>query len=73
VADGDPVSDDDGVEVALAVKDGAVLDIGVGTDADGVDVTAEDGAHPDRGVLAEGDVAGDLSGDVDVATGRDLG
>ena len=73
VADGDPVAHDDGIEVALAVEHGAVLHVGVGADADGVDVAAQDGVHPDRGVLAEHDVAEDLGGGVDVATGGDLG
>jgi hypothetical protein len=71
VADGDPVAHDDGIEVALAVEDGAVLDVGVGANADGVDVTAQDGVHPHRRALAEHDVAEDLGGGVDVATRRD--
>jgi hypothetical protein len=73
VADGDPVADGDRVEVALAVKDAAVLDIGVGADADGVDIAAEDGVHPDGGALAEDDVAEKLRGEIDVATGGDDG
>ena len=73
VADGDPVADDDRIEVALAVEHGAVLHIGVGAHADGVDVTAQDGIHPHRGVLAEGDVADKLGGEIDVATGGNLG
>jgi hypothetical protein len=71
VADGDPVAHDDRMEVALAMEDGAVLDIGVGADADGVDVTAQDGVHPHRRALTEYDVAEDLGGGVDVATCRD--
>ena len=73
VADGDPVADDDRVKVALAVENGAVLDVGVGADADGVDVAAEDGIHPDGGSLAEDDVADELGGEIDVATGGNLG
>ena len=69
MADGDPVADFDRIEVALAVEDGAVLDIGVGADADGVDIAAQDGVHPDRGVLAEGDIADELGGEIDVGTG----
>jgi hypothetical protein len=68
VADGDPVTHDDGIEIALAVEDGAILDVGVGADADGVDVTPQNGVHPNRGALAEYDVAEDLRGGVDVAT-----
>jgi len=50
------------------VEDGAVLDIGVGANADGVDVTAQNGVHPHRRALAEHHVAEDLGGGVDVAT-----
>ena len=42
-----------------------------GADADGVDVAAEDGVHPDAGLVAEDDVADDLGGGVDVAAGGD--
>jgi len=73
VADGDPVADQDGVDVAHAVEDGAVLDVGVGADADFVDIAADDGVHPDGGVLAEDDVADDLGGEVDVAGSGDGG
>ena len=73
VADGDPVADDDRVEVTLAVEDGAVLDVGVGADADGVDVAAEDSIHPHGGLLAQGDVADELGGEIDITTGVDLG
>jgi len=71
VADGDSVADEDGVAIFHAVEHGAVLDVGAGADADLVDVAAEDGVHPDGGVLAEDDVADDLGGDVDVGGGRD--
>ena len=64
----------DGVDVAHAtVEDGAVLDVGVGADADGVDVTADDGVHPDAGALAEDDVADNLGGEIDIAGGGDGG
>jgi hypothetical protein len=71
VTDGDPVADGDGVEVSLAVEYAAVLNVGVGADADGMDIAAEDGIHPDRGALAKDDVAQNLGGDIDVATGGD--
>jgi len=67
MADGNPVSHDDRIEVPLAVENGAVLDVGVGADANGIDVTAEDGIHPDGGVGAEGDVPNELCGQIDVA------
>jgi hypothetical protein len=67
VADGDPVADGDGVEIALAMEHAAVLHVGVGADLDGVNVPAEDGVHPDRGVFAEGDIAEELGGEIDVA------
>ena len=73
VADGDPVADFDAVEVALAVEDGAILHVGVCADADGVDVAAQDGVHPDRGALAENNIAEDLGGEIDIATGGDVG
>jgi hypothetical protein len=46
VADGDPVPDDDRVEIALAVEDRAVLHVGAGPDADRIHVAAQDGIHP---------------------------
>jgi small subunit ribosomal protein S21 len=55
------------------VEDSAVLDVGVGADADGVDVAAQNGVHPDGGVFAQGDVADQLGGEIDVAGGVDLG
>jgi len=73
VADGDPVAHDYRIEVALAVEDGAVLDVGVGADTDGVHVATQDGVHPHGGALTEGDVANELGGAVDVATGGDQG
>jgi hypothetical protein len=69
VADGAAVADEDGVEVPHAVKDGAVLNVGAVADADGVYVAADDGVHPDGGVLAEDDVSENLGGGVDVAGG----
>ena len=69
VADCDPVADDDGVEVALAVEDRTVLDVGTGPDADGIHVTAQDGVHPNGGAFAEHDVTENLGGYIDVATG----
>lgn len=60
MADGDPVAHMDRKEVALAVEDGAILHVGVGANADGVDITAQHGVHPDRGVCAEFYIADDL-------------
>jgi hypothetical protein len=70
VADGDPVAHEDRILVALAVEDGAILNVGAGADADGVDIAAQDGVHPDRGALAEHDVADELGGGVDVTARR---
>ena len=53
------------------MEHGAVLHVGVGADADGVDVAADDSVHPDAGVLAEDDIADDLRGEVDVASRGD--
>ena len=72
VAKGDVVADDTRVVVGK-MKDGVILDVGVVTDDDAVDVAASDGVVPDAGVVAEGDVAEDdgAFGDVDVlAEGR---
>ena len=73
VANGHPVAHDDRIEVALAVEHGAVLHVGVGADADGVHVAAQNGVHPHRGMLAEGHVADELRGKINVATGGNLG
>ena len=54
------------------MEDAAVLHVGAGTDADGIDVAAQNGIHPDGGALAEDDVAEDLRRDVDIATQGDL-
>jgi hypothetical protein len=53
------------------VQDATILNVGVGADADGVDVAADYGVHPYRGVLAEDHVADDLGGFVYVAAGGD--
>jgi len=71
VADGDPISDDHRVLIALAVEDGAVLNVGVRAYADRIDVAAKDGVHPDAGVFAELDVADKLCGVIDIAACRD--
>lgn len=73
VADRAEIADGDGVEVSLAVEDGAVLDVGLGADVDAVDVSAEDGVDPDAGVMAEGDVADEVGGGIDVAGVGDAG
>ena len=73
VADGDPVAHDDRVKIALAVENGAILHVGVGADADGVDVAAQDGVHPHGRSLAEDHIADQLRGKIDIATGGNLG
>lgn len=73
VADGDHLADEDWIEVAHAVEHGAILHVRAGADANGVDVATDDSVHPDAGVFAEGDVANDLGGGVDVAAGTDGG
>src|SRR4029079_13183073 len=63
VADGDVGADDGGeaagrvLAVVGDVVEGAVLDVGAGADADVVHVAAHDGAGPERGVVAQDDVA----------------
>ncbi len=56
MADGDHLSDEDGVEVTHSMEDGAVLDVGARADANGVDISPDDGIHPDAGLLAQRDV-----------------
>ncbi len=66
VADGDIVAEDERVRVAHDVKDGAVLDIAAGADADEVDVAADDDAGPDAGVGGDGYVTDDDGLRIDV-------
>src|ERR1700677_3222209 len=68
MAHGDVLADRDPISIFHAVQHAAILNVRVRADADCVDVAAQDGAHPDRGVLAEDDVANDLRRVVDVAT-----
>ena len=72
VADGDIVADQGREADRLAagsvvtdMEDGAILDISSGADADVVDVAADDGARPDRAVVADVHVADDGAGRVD--------
>ena len=71
VADGDHLADDDRVDVAHAVENGAVLHVGFSSDADGIDVSADDGVHPDAGLFSEHDVADNLCGWIDIASFAD--
>jgi len=73
MCNGDPVAHNDRIKVALAMENGAVLDVGVGADADGVDVATQNGVHPHRRALAEGYVADQLRGRVNIATSGDQG
>ena len=66
VADGDPVTHGDAVFVAHAVEHAAILHVGVFSNADGKDVTADNGIHPDAGVFANLHVADDLGGLIDI-------
>jgi hypothetical protein len=60
VADRDVVADVNAVLLFHSVEDAAVLNIGVVTDANFVDVTTEHGVHPDAGMLAKNNVADKL-------------
>ena len=73
MAHADIVAQVDAVLFFHAVEDAVVLNVGVVADADLMDVTAEDGVHPDAGVFAEHDVADELGGVVDVASVGELG
>ena len=44
------------------MEDAVVLDVGVASDGYAAVVAAQDGAGPDAGVFAEGDVADDICG-----------
>jgi len=72
VPDGDIVTDLDGRLLIEGMEDGAVLDIDVVADADGVDVTAEDGVKPDAAALPEDDISDDGSVDSEEAVLTDL-
>ena len=74
MADGHVLADHGGEAAELGVRaivadmdHGAVLDIGARTDADEVDVAADDGARPDRHVVAQHHVADHGRGGIDVA------
>src|SRR6478736_5071187 len=60
VPHGDPVPHGNAVFVAHAVEHAAILHVGVFANADGKDVAADDGVHPDAGVFADLNVANDL-------------
>ena len=72
VPDGDIVTDLDRGLLIEGMEDGAVLDIHVVADADGVDVTAEDGVEPDAAALPEDDISDDGSVDSEEAVLTDL-
>src|SRR4249919_2253623 len=74
VADGHVLADHGGEAAELGVRPvvadmhhGAVLDVGARADTDEVDVPADDGAGPDRDILAEDHVADHGGGGVDIA------
>src|SRR6266404_2686080 len=73
VAHGDIVSNVDAILFFHAVEDAVVLNVGIVAHADLVYVAAEDGVHPDTGVLANDDVADEVGGVVDVAGFGELG
>ena len=56
VTDGDMVAQDARMVVG-EVQDGVVLDVGAAADFDAVDVSAQHGAIPDAGFVAESDIA----------------
>ena len=60
VPDRDLVAEGGGMRVAHHVDDGAVLEVGAGSDADAVDVSANDDVHPDARGVANLDIADDL-------------
>ena len=72
VPDGDIVTDLDRGLLIEGMEDGAVLDIHIVADADGVDVTAEDGVEPDAAALPEDDISDDGSVDSEEAVLTDL-
>ena len=69
VSDSAHIADDDRMQKLHAVQDGAILDIGTGADTDVVYITAQDGVHPDAGVVTEDDIAYELGGGIHVASG----
>ena len=73
MAHGDVVAKVDAIFLLHAVQDAVVLNIGIVTNADLVDIAAEDGVHPDAGMFADDDVADELGGVVDVGSFGELG
>src|ERR1043166_3255094 len=69
MADRDVFAEVDAPLLLHAVKDAIVLHVGVGANANFVDVSAYDGIHPHRGMFAEHDVTDDLRRVVNVAGG----
>src|SRR5277367_5735670 len=49
------------------MQHGAVLDVGICSDPDRVDVAAHHRVHPDTRVLTQGDIANKLRGCIDIA------
>src|SRR6185369_5368375 len=72
VADRYPVAQDDRPFTQHAVQYRAVLDVRVCADADGMDVAADDRAHPYAGIFAQLDVADHLRRLVDVTSCSNL-
>ena len=72
VPDRDIVTDLNGRLLIEGMEDGAVLDIHVVADADGIDVTAEDGVEPDAAALSKDDISDDGSVDSEEAVLTDL-
>ena len=61
-----------GMRAAHHVNDGAVLNVRAIADPDRVDVAANDDVHPDAALLANLDVADDLSALVDIGGRMDF-
>ena len=60
MSDGHVLADKDAVLLLHTVQHAAILHVGMRAQADGMDVAAKDGVHPDAGIFAEHDVADQL-------------
>ena len=68
---GDPFAEFDAIQVSLSMHNRTVLNIGIGADANRINVAAQHGARPDTDVLRQNHVANHLGGFVHIAGGRD--
>ena len=65
---GDVVAEIDAVKFLHAVQNAIVLNVGIMSNADLMNIAAQHGIHPDTGMFANGNVSDELGRIVDVAS-----